>query len=266
MENDFVSPRSSPAPRALSRGSTSRLLSLLVALLLGACVLGGCSMRLFCFWPFCSTEGKGASRGSQRPYTVRGQTYYPLSSANGFAEEGLASWYGDAFHGKPTASGEPYNMYDMTGAHKLLPLGTTVRVTNLETGRSVELRINDRGPFVRGRILDASRRAAERLGLIADGTAMVRVEALSGVPDYRDGDFSGQFYVQIGSFIRPENAEALLRESRSKGYGASRIQEAMVGGQRFWRVQAGVFSRLNEARQAQERLERDYPSCFVIAD
>ena len=115
---------------------------------------------------------------SQKPYQINGVWYYPLPSAEGYVEDGLASWYGADFHGKRTSCGEPYNMWSDTAAHKTLPLGTNVKVTNLENGRSTILRINDRGPFVAGRIIDLSAKASQDLGCHVKGLAKVRVEAV----------------------------------------------------------------------------------------
>ena len=123
--------------------------------------------------PYPISKVRGTSE-----YTVLGETYYPLEDATGYDEEGEASWYGPGFHGKKTANGERYNQNAMTAAHKLLPLGTVVRVTNLENAQSIEVRINDRGPFVHERIIDLSRHAAEKLDMKDDGVATVRVEAL----------------------------------------------------------------------------------------
>lgn len=109
------------------------------------------------------------------PYQVAGLWYYPAEDF-GYREEGIASWYGPNFHGKRTANGEVYDMNAMTAAHKTLPIPSVVEVTNLENGRSIKLRINDRGPFVEGRIIDLSRRAAQLLDVIRSGTAQVRVE------------------------------------------------------------------------------------------
>jgi rare lipoprotein A len=182
-------------------------------------------------------------------------------------EEGLASWYGKDFHGKKTASGEVYNMYALTAAHKVLPMHTVVQVTNLENGRSVNLRINDRGPFVRGRIIDLSYEGAKQLDIVGAGTARVRVAASGdSIPGYKHGELPGRFYVQVGSFTVKQNADRLVADVRARGYRETRIQRAIVGGKRFWRVQAGVFTSLNAARAAQDRLESQYPSCFVIAD
>lgn len=116
-----------------------------------------------------------------RTYEVFGEEYQVLHSTEGYVEEGMASWYGEEFHGRPTASGEPYDMYGFTAAHRTLPLHTWVEVTNLDNGRALVLRVNDRGPFARthARILDLSYGAARELGIVGPGTARVRVRALS---------------------------------------------------------------------------------------
>lgn len=116
-----------------------------------------------------------------RPYTVLGRTYYPMTDFEPYWEEGIASWYGREFHGRPTASGEPYDMFTLTAAHKILPIPSYARVTNLANGRQVVVRVNDRGPFVEGRVIDLSYAAAEALGFANQGTARVRVELL--LPD-----------------------------------------------------------------------------------
>jgi rare lipoprotein A len=112
------------------------------------------------------------------PYQIEGVWYHPVSESDGYTAKGIASWYGKEFHGKPTANGESYNMYEMTAAHPTLPLPTYARVTNLNNGKSVVVRINDRGPFLRGRVIDLSYRAAQALGYIEQGTAPVLIEAL----------------------------------------------------------------------------------------
>lgn len=141
-------------------------------------LLSGCALNpLNLLDVFDGTTRSGGVSGS-RSYTVRGKTYYPLKSAKGFREEGLASWYGKPFHGRTTANGETFNMNSMTAAHKILPFNTTVRVTDIRTGRNVLVRINDRGPFVSGRVIDLSRRAAEILGTANRGVSRVRVEAI----------------------------------------------------------------------------------------
>ena len=123
---------------------------------------------------FFSGKGKGKS------YVVKGRRYYILASANGFREKGLASWYGEPFHGRKTASGEIYDMDKVSAAHKTLPLHTWVEVRNLDNRRSMTLRINDRGPFVPGRVIDLSRAAARELGVYGPGVAKVHIRAVTG--------------------------------------------------------------------------------------
>ena len=113
-----------------------------------------------------------------KPYTVAGNTYYPIKSAKGFSETGVASWYGKKFHGRKTASGERYNQNKMTAAHKTLPFGTRVRVKNRDNGKNVVVVINDRGPFAKGRIIDVSRAAAKKLDMIGAGTAKVSIKVV----------------------------------------------------------------------------------------
>ncbi len=124
-------------------------------------------------------EPHAVTRVKNSPYTVLGKRYYPLASAEGYAETGISSWYGTKFHGKPTANGEVYNLYAMTAAHKTLPLPSFVRVTYLANGRQVVVRVNDRGPFHDDRIIDLSWAAAQKLGFADTGTARVKLEAIS---------------------------------------------------------------------------------------
>ncbi|MGB5685088.1 MAG: septal ring lytic transglycosylase RlpA family protein, partial [Candidatus Electrothrix sp.] len=116
--------------------------------------------------------------GTQRPYVIEGQTYHPISSAEGYEETGLASWYGDPFHGRKTANGETYDMYGVTAAHKTLPMDTMLLVKNLANGKATTVRINDRGPFVDGRIIDLSYTTAKELGIVHHGTEQVQIIAL----------------------------------------------------------------------------------------
>ncbi|RTE67041.1 septal ring lytic transglycosylase RlpA family protein [Amphritea opalescens] len=116
--------------------------------------------------------------GNKSPYTVLGKTYHVMASGNGYKERGVASWYGKKFHGHKTSNGETYNMYAMSAAHKSLPLPSYVQVTNLKNGRQVIVRVNDRGPFHGGRIIDLSYAAASKLDMLGQGTANVEVEAI----------------------------------------------------------------------------------------
>lgn len=127
-----------------------------------------------------------------KPYSVMGKTYWPVQSGLGFQEEGLASWYGIDFHGKKTATGEVYDMFSVSAAHKTLPLGTKVRVTNLENGRELELMVNDRGPFVDGRVIDLSYASARLLGMADNGVARVRVVGIEENPVLANASGKGQ--------------------------------------------------------------------------
>lgn len=159
----------------------------------------------------------------------------------GWTQEGVASWYGVPFHGRPTASGEIYDMERMTAAHRTLPLGTPVRVTILSTGRSTEVVVNDRGPYAENRILDLSRAAARTLGILQQGTARVRIEVVERPPDC--------YEVQIGAFSRRENAEATRSGLEAEGEPV-RLTE---GPDELVRVVAGPYPRAGEAESVMER-------------
>jgi rare lipoprotein A len=121
-----------------------------------------------------------SNKGKKKSYVVKGRRYYILSSAKGFKEKGLASWYGEPFHGRKTASGEIYDMDKVSAAHKTLPLHTWIEVRNMSNNRLLTLRVNDRGPFVPGRIIDLSRAAARELGVYGPGVAKVYIKAVTG--------------------------------------------------------------------------------------
>ena len=154
-------------------------------------------------------------------YIVNGERYFPLPDSHGFIQTGKASWYGTKFQGRPTASGEIYDMHKKSAAHKTLPLGTYVEVLNLENNKNTVIRINDRGPFVKGRIIDLSYAAAKEIGLIGPGTSEVRVSALGKEVGKENSDVDakplveireiekGEFTIQIGSFKEKRNATKL---------------------------------------------------------
>lgn len=202
------------------------------------------------------------ARGT-KPYTVMGQTYHPLHTAEGFTEEGLASWYGKDFHGKQTANGERYDMYGMTAAHKLLPFGTMVRVTSLENGKSIVVRINDRGPFVKNRVIDLTNTGAKELGILEKGTGPVRLETVGTVKGLEHGVLTGNFYVQVGAFGVEANATNLVQSLRSRGLHARAVYASNIG---FWRVQIGPYKELDDAESAAVSFDAEFPRCFVIAD
>lgn len=211
--------------------------------------------------------------GWERPYAVAGEKYQPLRSHNGFSEQGLASWYGLDFHGKKTSNGEVYDMHALTAAHKTLPLGISVKVTNLSNGKDIVVRLNDRGPFVKGRVIDLSYAAAQALDVVRPGTAPVRVEALGhreadsgGRVSYRPASSYqiGTFAVQVGAFGLADNAQNLANQLRAE-HGAATVQEGWVNGQHFHRVRAGRYGTLDAADAARQKFETNgYPNSFVV--
>ena len=182
--------------------------------------------------------------GNPESYEVLGRRYHVMKDARGYVERGIASWYGTKFHGRRTSSGEPYDMYRMTAAHKTLPLPTYVQVTNLRNGRSVVVRVNDRGPFHENRIIDLSYAAARKLDMIATGTAPVEVRALDpGQPRPRRADIRPhpdlKFHVQVGAFHDRANAERLRRRLIRLLQVAVSIQQAWIEGRPLYRVLLG---------------------------
>jgi rare lipoprotein A len=210
----------------------------------------------------------------QKPYIVNGKRYEPLSSHEGFEQDGIASSYGQEFHGRRTSSGETFDMNAMTAAHKTLPLGVYVRVQLKRNGNEIVVRINDRGPFVRDRIIDLSDAAADRLGMLREGVAPVRITALG----YRIGGVgnsfnyrppasydSGMYSLQVGAFTIKANAYRFADELKRK-YDTADVQEALVGGTKYYRVRVGHYTSLRVAQGAQEQYERKgFNNCFVVA-
>jgi rare lipoprotein A len=188
-------------------------------------------------------------------YTVKGKKYCVRKSHEGFVQVGIASWYGPGFHGSRTASGEIYNMYKLTAAHKTLPLGTYVKVINLENGKSVIVKVNDRGPFVKGRIIDLSYAAAKKLGMVKKGTARVKLIALGRKVDghYRQVDYSrGRFFVQVGAFKN----KLYAYRYRWRLYRKYRLNLKVVYLKGYYRVLAGPTTTLRGARSLKERLRK----------
>ena len=200
-------------------------------------------------------------------YRVNGQWYHPIPDSAGFSQSGIASWYGAPFHGKKTANGEIYNMNARTAAHKILPLGTFVLVRSVDTNKETIVRINDRGPFVPGRIIDLSYRAAEEIGMIGPGTANVEIFVLEkGLPETGHADFyTGDFTVQIGAFANKSHAENLCNELRT--YDAQVFMESVMRESKtFYRVRVGRFTSLTSAKAAEARLlEAGYSGAFAVA-
>jgi len=192
--------------------------------------------------------------GNPQSYVVYGERYYTLPTSKGYRERGLASWYGTKFHGKRTSSGEPYDLYAMTAAHKTLPLPSYVEVTNLDNGRSAIVRVNDRGPFHDGRIIDLSYSAAHKLGILGKGTGRVEVRAIDTLaPDQVPAnqpvlvetatpaapEAASELFLQVGAFQNHDNAVRLRSSIESQNIGAVRIVESATERGTFYKVQIG---------------------------
>jgi rare lipoprotein A len=224
--------------------------------------------------------------GNPSSYDQNGNTYYVLASSKGYVKRGKASWYGTKFHGQRTSSGERYDMFAMTAAHKTLPLPTYAKVTNLHNGRSVIVKINDRGPFVAGRIIDLSYAAAYKLGIIKEGTGYVEVRAID--PRNPQSIPSGQvvaaaplervtpaqvrpvsftpvqtvsnthsttsLFLQVGAFSSRRNAEHLLQRLSQSSFHNVTITQAPGNIQNVYRVRIGPLPNENVADRIAERL------------
>ena len=210
--------------------------------------------------------------GNKSPYEVWGKTYHVLPTAEGYQEKGRASWYGAKFHGHRTSNGETYNMYEMSAAHKSLPLPSYAKVTNLDNGRSVIVRVNDRGPFHEGRIIDLSYAAAKKLGYYSKGTASVEVEAIvvaqntksansitPVVKDRSEALTAGYaYFIQVGAFSTAPAAEQLknrvdavfVTSSKSTAFVTNSKDTAKV----FHRVRMGPYYDLQQAEQLLKQL------------
>lgn len=194
----------------------------------------------------------------------------PPEIKKGYTEKGIASWYGDEFKGKPTASGEIFNPDKMTAAHKTLPFGTIVSVTNLDNGKTAQLKINDRGPFVKGRIIDCSKKGAKELGYYSAGTAKVRIEVVKegrgrsgeSPTEVIDGDknkiLDETFTIQVGAFKEIENAKR-LKEILLKKFGDAYIAKFKD----FYRVRVGHFKNEKEAGMIFEILQKSGYEGFI---
>lgn len=213
-----------------------------------------------------------------KPYTALGKSFRPLNSANGYVKRGIASWYGTKFHGRRTSSGEIYDMWGMSAAHPVLPLPTYVEVTNLDSGKKIVVKVNDRGPFLHNRIIDLSYAAAHKLGIAKHGTGRVEVRALN--PDsYSDSaDFAqysdivgsidsaknaqqsssaGEYFIQVGAYSEFANARSMRNRLRQQGHPIypDSEQENKTQGVPY-KVKVGPFQTLNSAAAAKHALEQ----------
>ncbi len=259
----------------------------------------------------------GRSKATQRPYVIKGVTYYPIPSSIGYVEKGVASWYGEPFHGRPTSSGEIYDMYGDTAAHKTLPMNTMLLVKNLDNGRSTLVRINDRGPFVETRIIDLTYTKARELGMLSRGTAHVKIiamqagsplpasnEAVASTPSQRPPvkspqiaqnmrkpagqqpparpqvtrqppvqqpppkipDFDrGNFFVQVGAFVKLQDARGLAHHFARRGRDVV-IQQYPAAGMNLYRVLIFASHSLRQARLYEKKMEAEgFKNALLLA-
>jgi rare lipoprotein A len=253
----------------MQRYSKTRATSILLLLV----ALGGCTTSNWNDAPSsnsapvseqaASVDLPRSKRGNPPFYEVYGVRYSVMQSSAGYHEQGVASWYGKKFHGRDTSSGERYNMYAMTAAHKTLPLPTNVRVTNLETGKSIILRVNDRGPFVKNRLIDLSYAAAQELDVVANGTARVEVVALNGSGNRTSArttqqysDNTDEMYLQVGAFGEPGNAQKLADQLISNGINNVLVHESRGETPKLFRVRVGPLNNAAEYDRLSQQVER----------
>lgn len=269
-----------------------QFLPIVALLLLSGCASDEVDLNSSPYTQAATIKDMGGTYKIGKPYQIMGQWYYPKEDYN-YSEEGIASWYGEDFHEKTTANGEEYNMNTLTAAHRTLPLPSIVRVTNLENGRSLVLRVNDRGPYAKNRIIDISKRGAELLGFKTKGTAKVRVEILAKEsvalkqalleqdfePNYALYNAKSETFnqeVPPPSSMLPEVQQAQLNGDRNYLVGAGNPQNQVqseekvtivsreevkvpvmqaAGGRKFF-VQAGAFLKQESAKRLSSQLSR----------
>ncbi len=215
-------------------------------------------------------------RYANRPYTVLGKTYTPLTQTGTYKKRGIASWYGKKFHGQRTSIGEIYNMFGMSAAHTTLPIPSYARVTNIANGKSVIVRVNDRGPFMHDRLIDLSYAAAAKLGIIAKGQGEVEVESINAdgnMPAYKPHETiqvsalpadepasipaekdAGKTWLQLGAFSSKEGADSFLQQMRDKlSSTGKQMMIASKGG--LYKVRIGPYSTEDMARTSAQELQ-----------
>jgi len=227
--------------------------------------------------PNATPKNEPKSRyGNPKSYVVFDKRYYVMESSKGFVEKGMASWYGTKFHGRRTSSGETYDMYAMTAAHKNLPLPTYVKVTNLNNGKHIIVKVNDRGPFHENRIIDLSYTAAIKLDIVKKGTGLVEVRAIEAgqaIPDSSNDsvpvkavsvsntntstETNDGFYIQVGSFGELANAENLREKLKPLGESLIKISQTIVAGETVYRVKIGPLTDIDHSDSITSKL-KDY--------
>lgn len=196
------------------------------------------------------------------PYQVDGIIYYPLKDTSDFSEEGVASWYGPTFHGQLTSSKEVYDMNGMTAAHKTLPFNTMVKVINLENGAQAVVRINDRGPFSKQRVIDLSYKAAKKLRIVGKGTANVRLVTLPPGKDkvVNNTGTPETYTVQVAVFKNSDRANQTGEKLEN-----SRVKPFYHDGSQYYRVMVGSFTAFEAALKARDEMRKQgYPKAYII--
>ncbi len=222
-------------------------------------------------------DKKILSHPTMNPYVIRGIRYYPTVVSVGDEFKGNASWYGPAFHGKLTSNGETYNMYDMTAAHKTLPMNTIVKVTNLSNGLTTVVRVNDRGPFIATRIIDLSKTAASKINMIGAGTAPVRIEILGfdsknkkRIPSKKEMKESVQemsisgFALQIASFSNIDGAITTQEKHDGTDGYETIIKDVQVNNKRIFKVYLRGFKSEKEARDYKQ--VGSFENAFIVRE
>ena len=198
------------------------------------------------------------SRGGNRPYQLFGQSYTPLANATVHTEIGIASWYGNKFHGHLTSNGETYNMFAMSAAHKTLPLPSYVKVTNLDNGKTAIVRVNDRGPFHRDRIIDLSYSAANKIGMLQQGTARVQLELIQS-PAMLAQQQPAACYIQVFASTDNNKAQQLLHQLKQQQALPAEIHP----GSGIFRLRVGPTRDKQQAQQWLSQLRRgNFPAAF----
>jgi rare lipoprotein A len=274
----------SPEPRATDSNCQRRLLTRWIAPCLTLILLAGCSSsprisrqdgvsanlpspEEIARIPDATPRAEPASPyGNPESYVVFGKRYHPLKDGRGYDERGIASWYGSKFHGQRTSSGEPYDMFAMTAAHKTLPLPCYARVTNLKNNRSVIVKINDRGPFHDNRLIDLSYTAAWKLGIIGEGTGLVEVSAIdpsapkpepppTTQPDKpKPNRGLPELFLQVGAFGSSSNADRLKQRIEEQLKVSVLIEETAGSASPVYRVQVGPIASVELADHLSQRL------------
>jgi rare lipoprotein A len=187
----------------------------------------------------------------------------PEPAVERLSQTGIASWYGPGFHGKATASGETYNQNDFSAAHQTLPIGTRVRVTNLENGSATEVSINDRGPFAKGRIIDLSYSAAQQINMVGPGTALVRVDVLESPIKLQQIRGALDYTLQLGSFTQLENAQQ-LRDRAARSFADVTITSLQTKEITYYRVHLGTFPSRTDAEERARQLTQAGYSVIIM--